>query len=152
VKARRRSLALLLAAALALSGILATGCGGSDDGEQRTGGVTESFVDLVAELKAAALAGEKLGGVERAAELEPQEKKTLEAFCLTAWKLDVNDEIDRLPETAYVLGRIKRLAEFGFAHKDSPIVAAALARLRRDTELDSWDPAMDRRYKRACYD
>ena len=141
----------LLALALALSGLVATGCGEAEADEQRTGGVTEAFIDLVAEVKADALAGEAGDAVERASELEPQEKKTFEAFCLIAWKLDVNGELDRLPETAYVILRIKRLAEYGFAHRDSPIVAAAVERLKQDTKLASWTPAVDRRYKRACY-
>lgn len=143
----------LVATVATLIAALAAGCGGgAGDGEQTTGGVTESFVGLVGDLNDAARSGEEMEAVERAEkELEGQEKKTFVAFCETAWKLDVQGELDELADTDQLVERIRYWTEYDFANKDSPAVAAALARLRRDTELAAWDAADDRRYKHACY-
>lgn len=143
--------AIYLLVALALSGAVAAGCGDAEAEEQRTGGVTEAFIALVDEFTAAARSGEELEAIERAKDdLEPRETKAFWAFCETLWSIDLNAEQERYSEPSYVVARTKKLAEYRFANKDSPIVAAALARLRRETGLDSFDAARNRRYIHAC--
>jgi hypothetical protein len=136
--------------AVLLSAAIASGCGDADAEEQRTGGVTEAFIGLVDDLNAAAQSGEDLEAIERSKELEPKETKAFWAFCETLWQLDINRETRILEDTDYLMARVKKLAEYRFANKDSPVVAAALARLRRETRLDSFDPARNRRYVHAC--
>jgi hypothetical protein len=134
-----------------LSGAVAAACGDADADEQRTGGVTEAFIELVEDLKTAALADEDLNGTERAEALEPAEEKVFTSFCETVWKLNAQQELDWLEDTERLVTRIEEWAEYSLPPKDSAIVNAGVARLRRDTELDAWDAALDRRYSRACY-
>jgi hypothetical protein len=141
-----------LAILVALGVAILAGCG-DDAGaeEQRTGGVTEAFIDLVSDFEEAARTGEELEAIERSKEdLEPRETKAFWAFCETLWSLDLNAETERFANPDYVIARTKKLAEYRFANKDSPTVAAALAHLRRETELASFDEALNRRYIHAC--
>jgi len=146
--AARKAIGLVVA--VALSSLVAAGCGDAEAEEQRTGGVTEAFIALVDEFTAAARSGEELEAIERSKELESRETKAFWAFCETLWSIDLNAEQERFSEPSYVVARTKKLAEYRFANKDSPIVAAALARLRRETDLDSFDAARNRRYIHAC--
>lgn len=139
-----------LAIAMTLTSVVASGCGDADADERRTGGVTEAFIGLVHDFKEAARTGEELEAIERSKELEARETKAFWAFCESLWSLKLNSEEELFSEPDQLIARIKKLAEYRFANKDSPIVAAALARLRRETDLDSITPAENRRYIHAC--
>lgn len=149
MSARPLRLAPLACAAVALS-LAVAACGDADADEQRTGGVTEGFIELVDELEAAARSGEELEAIERSRELEPKETKTFRSLCENLWQLDANSEEEQLSEPDVFIARIKKLAEYRFANKDSPIVAAALVHLRRELDFASFDPARTRRYIHAC--
>lgn len=140
----------LLTIAVALIAAVAAGCGGAEADEQRTGGVTEAFIDLVADFKEAARTGEELEAIERSRDLEPRETKSFWAFCENLNDLRINSEEDLFSEPDVLMPRIRKHAEYRFANKPSPTVAAALALLRKETELTSIDPAQNRRYIHAC--
>jgi hypothetical protein len=144
--------ATLLVVLLAAVGALAAGCGGDADAdEQRTGGVTESFIALVADFKEAARTGEEIEAIERSKEeLEPRETKAFWAFCENLNDLTINAEEEMLSEPSVFIARVRKLAEYRFANKRSPEVGAALAHLRKETDLPSMSPAEHRRYIRAC--
>lgn len=141
---------MAVALALVLVGAIGAGCGGAEADERRTGGVTEAFVDLVADFEEAARTGEELEAIEKSKELEPRETKAFRAFCENLYSLEINGEEELFSTPDELVARIRKLAEYGFANKRSPVVAAALAHLRRETGLATIGPAQNRRYIHAC--
>ncbi len=143
-------LILLTALAAVVAAVSAAGCGDADADERRTGGVTEAFIDLVGEFNAAARTGEELEAIERSKDLEPKETKAFWAFCENLSDLKINSEEELFSEPDELIARIRKLAEYRFANKRSPTVAAALAHLRQETDLASFDVARNSRYIHAC--
>lgn len=141
--------------ALACGALLVAGCGDSESSaEGQQAGPSAAFVEIVRELKQAALSESSYRAVRRAKkskELNVPETSVIDAFCETVWQLDVNGETDRLTRYAYVVDRIKGLAGYDLPSKYSTQIRKALDELIGIIPLRSFDEAENRLYKRACY-
>jgi hypothetical protein len=135
-----------LVAALAVA-VAAAGCGGDASGESGE----QAYGEILSGLRAAALANDATyEGAQLAEGLPEPERVTLEAFCETAWQLDVNRETAKLAHDRYIIHRIKKLATYNLTPERRPPVAAAMTQLREAVDLGSIDAVLNSRYKRAC--
>ena len=109
------------------------------------------FERVLGDLKAAALSDGTYKAVRQSNSLDAEENAMIDAFCETAWQLEINGEEDRLSRTSYMVGRIRNLAEFNLSSPDRAAVEGALDELRKVVGLASLDPELNHRYKKACY-
>jgi hypothetical protein len=149
---------LAVAAFLALGSL--AGCGDDDSNAEQQAGSTqpsEKYAEVLSDLKEAAVAGSTYGALKRGDPLPAPEESAIDAFCETAWQLEINAEQAQLARTGYIAGRIRSFAELnmGLAHipgrASEPKLTAALAELDEVVDLASLDAELNRNYKRACY-
>lgn len=134
----------LLAAAI-LSAAALAGCG---DGAEAD---SESYGTLLIGLKRAALAGKPFHAVERAEDLKPVLRASIDAFCETNQQMLLNNEAWKAKDTGYYIVRLKLRAERELPFISSGPVGKAVDRYRALYGLDDFDPAGVRRYTKACY-
>jgi hypothetical protein len=138
----RRLLFPILAAAIAVSlSLAAAGCGGSE---------SQSYAETLTGLREAALADEVYDGLEGVKDLPSPERETVEAFCLMTWKVVANREISKLSNIDNLVNRIRKWTVYGLDPEYVPAVDGAVDELRTAVDLDSFDPRLNGRYKRAC--
>lgn len=160
----RRSLStFLLCLATTAAALAPTGCGDDDssakeqNAEEAPAVPSKAYGDVLTGLRKAALAGDTYGALRRADPLEAPEEATVDAFCETAWQLEINEETEQLAKRSYVVGRIRSLAELnmGVAYvpgrAKEPALTAAMKELQEVIDLASLDAKSNSRYKRACY-
>jgi hypothetical protein len=168
---------LLVAAGLVVAGIAAQGCGnaGAQGGDSTYTGrplppvppevaaykkPTPAYTELLKKLKAAADAGRIYKAPLHSKNLGPVEKAAVNWFCVTAWQLVVNKELDNIPDAKYLSERLSvrvmlkvsdsQYSDRGRAPYLAP-VAVAVNEFKRIIDLRSFGPKQDKRYKRACY-
>lgn len=121
---------------------MASGCG--DEGQ--------SYGDILEGLREAALSGSLYGAFDRAKGLDAPEKQVIQGFCRTTWSMAVNGETEKLAHHRYVLHRMRHWITYGLADRYSAEVDAAMGELRVIVRPATIDPAVNGRYKKACYD
>jgi hypothetical protein len=110
-----------------------------------------AFVRVLSDLKDAALSDQAYRAIRKSNSLDRQEEVVIDAFCETAWQLEINKETGRLSNPYYMVGRIRNLAEFNLSSPDTAAVTGAMTKLRATVDLPSLDKELNSRYKRACY-
>jgi hypothetical protein len=141
---------------LAMLAIMVAGCGEGGAGADQDG-PSEEYGKVLRGLKQAALSDSTYGALDQAKELRKAgqlskaEESTIDAFCLTAWQLVINDEFDRLAKDEYLVARIRNFAEYDISDGYSPDVTAAMRNLRDIIPIAPLTPDLIRGYKKACY-
>jgi hypothetical protein len=140
---------LLLAMAVALFALTISGCGDSEDatGEEPS----QAYAEILAGMKQAAVADATFSASRKALDLSVPEREVIRAFCETAWQLEINSEGERLKTDAYLIDRVRGLAEYELNGKFREEIGVAMAELREDLDLVAIDPQLNHKYKKACY-
>lgn len=141
---RSRKTLLILMATL-LIGVTAAGCGGPEAGGD------EAYEEVLRGLKKAALSSRAYNAVGRAEGLKPTLRASLDAFCETNREMLQNQEAWKATKTGYYVVRIKLRAERELPFISTAPVGAAVSKFRDLLGLDSFNPAVVRRYAKACY-
>ena len=137
--------------AVVLVGVAFAGCGGGDaSGSEAEDG--QSYGEVLAGLRKAALSNRVYDPIQRAKHLEPGERAVVGALCDTAWQLVVNQEAALLSEKGFIFFRIRGRAEVlaGRTADGTKAVRAAMPELQRVVHLSSYDVETNTRYKKAC--
>jgi hypothetical protein len=132
--------------ALLLIGAMLSGCGGD-----ASAGGTEEYETLLHGLEQAAETDASYNAVERAEDLKPVLRASLNAFCETNRELLVNSEAGKSTQAGYLINRIRIRAERELPFVSTAPVGDAVTRYRDLFGLDSFNPTAVRRYAKACY-
>jgi len=148
---------VLTAAAIALVGAMAGGCGNAGQADSGPPPVSRAYTEVVAGLKEAALSNRSYDATRHSKGLTRPERAVVDGFCEFAWQIPVNHLVHLLDQPAYVVPRITHLAELGYrgvrgAYDDveDASIKALMERLERIVDLGSLDGKSIRRYSRAC--
>lgn len=149
---KRLLLLPLLMVAIGLAGLAPAGCGDdAEGGGDETNQPSQAYTDLLTGLEAAARSESSFKAGSKANEFNVPEEAVVDAFCETAWQLEINSELDRLARYGYMVGRIRNLAEYDLNGKYKAEVGAAMAVLLKTVDLRSLDGKLVHGYKKACY-
>lgn len=147
---------LLIAGAIGLLSVAATGCGGNSQADANPPTASRAFKEMVTGLKNAAVSNRPYGATRRASRLAKAEQAVVAGFCEFAWQIPVNHLVHLLPQHVYVVTRITHLSELeyrggavSYQVRDAP-VEASLAALRKIVDLRALNGSLIRRYSRAC--
>lgn len=135
-----------LTCALLATMLVLAGCGGGG-----SSGGNEDYEALLHGLKQAADSGKPYDAMNRAEDLKPVLRESIEAFCETTQLLLLNREAWKARLGPYLVSRIKVKAERELPFVSTGPVNTAVKRYRGLFGLESFDPAAVRRYKKACY-
>jgi hypothetical protein len=150
---------------MALIGVLTSGCGGESQGSggessaiPRGSGAIEpesEYHEVLLEFRAAASAGKTYDAYGFAEYFPPTQRAAVHAFCFVTDRMLEDLEAERLGDSAYLVGRIKRKAEADMK-SELDVVAPqraqrAIRKLDAVLDLGSLDQDLAERYVRACY-
>ncbi len=117
------------------------------------------FKRVLSSLKSAAITGGTYKAIRRSNSLNPEENSVIDAFCETAWQLEINGEEAKLDIDEYIVGRIRSLANFNLTTPESgggrnpnqALVTGSMEELRKVVGLAALDAELNHDYKKACY-
>jgi hypothetical protein len=132
-----------LSGALLMLLFLLAGCGGSSEGE--------SYGTILRGLKQAAGSHSGYDAIERAKELKPVQRASIDAFCETNHILVYNHEAWKASDTLYYVIRIREKAEINLPFVSTHPVKVAVGQYSKLFGLGSFEPADVRSYAKACY-
>jgi hypothetical protein len=157
---------VLVAVAVALAGTVVAGCGGgsaSGSGNESSnasndggGGSSQSYEEVLRDLKKAALAKTSYNAVRHAEDLEEVDESAVNSFCEFAWQIGANREGAKLSEHEYIVARIRLDIEneLGIEEGESDAtpaeIKAAMEKLRSVVDLPSLNGDLTNRYSKAC--
>lgn len=152
----KRGLSLaLVAAAVALAATAVAGCGGgSASGNGGGSENSQTYGEVLKDLKKAALAKTTYNAVRHAEGLDEVDKTAIAALCDFAWQIGANREAAKLSEHEYIDARIRLDIETkleGEKNDATPAeIKAAMEKIRSVVDLPSLDGDLTNRYSKAC--